>query len=99
MVELGGVLDILKRHEAELRQLGARHAAVFGSVARGEPREGSDIDILVELDPDKPVGVFEYARLKLYILELLGRSVDVVNRKTLKPLLRESILHESVNAF
>jgi predicted nucleotidyltransferase len=45
------------------------------------------------------LGLFEYARLKLYIAELLGGTVDVVNRKTLKPLLRDAILRDAVNAF
>jgi len=72
---------------------------VFGSVARGEARPNSDIDVLVDLDPNRPIGVFEYARLKIYIGELLGGAGDVVNRRTLKPLLRENILRDCVNAF
>jgi hypothetical protein len=76
-----------------------RHAAVFGSVVRGEARADSDIDILVDLDPERPMGIFEYARLKLYIGELLGSAGDVVNRKTLKPLLRDAIARESIDAF
>ncbi|MEK7404779.1 MAG: nucleotidyltransferase domain-containing protein [Acidobacteriota bacterium] len=93
------VLRTLKAHEAEVYRLGVRHAAVFGSVARRQARPDSDIDVLVDLDPERPIGVFEYARLKLYIGELLGGAGDVVNRKTLKPLLRESIVRDSVNAF
>ncbi len=93
------VLETLRAHEAELRRLGVAHAAVFGSVARGEERAGSDIDVLVELDENKPMGIFEYARLKLYINELLDGPSDVVNRRTLKPLLRDSILHDTVHAF
>lgn len=93
------VLRTLRAHENDLRQLGARHAAVFGSVARGEAHADSDIDVLVELDRERPMGIFEYARLKLYIGELLDGASDVVNRKTLKPLLRESILRDAVDAF
>lgn len=74
------------------------HAAVFGSVARGEARAGSDIDVLVELDQDRPMGIFEYARLKRYINEILNGAGDVVNRRTLKPL-RDSILRDAVHAF
>jgi uncharacterized protein len=47
---LNDVLQILRTHESELRQLGVSHAAVFGSVARGEARADSDIDVLVELE-------------------------------------------------
>jgi hypothetical protein len=93
------VLSVLHAHEADLRRRGVCHAAVFGSVARGEASSGSDIDVLVELDPQQPIGLFEYARIKLYIGELLGGSADVVNRKTLKPLLREAILRDTMHAF
>jgi uncharacterized protein len=93
------VLSTLHRHEAELRRRGVLHAAVFGSVAKGESRDDSDVDVLVDLDPERPMGLFEYARVRLYIAELLGGPVDVVNRKTLKPLLKEAILRDAVNVF
>jgi len=99
IVTLSDVLRTLRAHEPELRSLGVSHAAVFGSVARGEASAGSDIDVLVELDEDRPMGIFEYARLKLYINELLDGAADVVNRRTLKPLLRDNILHGAIHAF
>jgi len=98
-LDLEYVLEKLRAHETELRRLGVAHAAVFGSVARGEERAESDIDVLVELDENRPIGIFEYARLKLYINELLDSPSDVVNRRTLKPLLQASILHDVVHAF
>ena len=55
--------------------------------------------MLVDLDPGRPMGIFEYARLKLYIEQILGGGSDIVNRTTLKPLLRDRILGEAVNAF
>jgi len=97
--DLQGALDILRAHEADLRSRGVAHAAVFGSVARGEASAESDIDVLVELDEHRAMGIFEYARLKLYIDGLFYRRTDVVNRRTLKPLLQASILHDSVHAF
>jgi len=96
---LTDVLRTLRAHEDDLRRMGVSHAAVFGSVARGEATTASDIDVLVELDRERPIGIFEYARLKLYIGDLLGGASDVVNRKTLKPLLRGNILREAVDAF
>ena len=96
---LDNVLDTLRTHESELRKLGVSHAAVFGSVARGEASADSDIDVLVELDQERSLGIFEYARLKLYINELLNGAGDVVNRRTLKPLLRDTILRDAVHAF
>ena len=96
---LAQVLSTLHQHEADLRRRGIRHAAVFGSVARGESRADSDIDVLVDLDPLHPMDLFEYARIRLHLAEILGGSADVVNRKTIKPLLKDSILRDSVNAF
>jgi predicted nucleotidyltransferase len=96
---LSDVLQTLRTHQNELRRLGVSHAAVFGSVARGEASADSDIDVLVELDEDRSMGIFEYARLKLYINQLLDGAGDVVNRRTLKPLLRDNILRDSIHAF
>lgn len=96
---LTGVLETLRSHETKLRDLGVSHAAVFGSVARGDAEASSDIDILVELDERRPIGVFEYSRLKLYVNEIFDGAADVVNRRTLRPLLRDSILHDAVHAF
>ena len=96
---LDNVLTTLRAHESELRRMGVAHAAVFGSVSRGQAGEGSDVDVLVELDQERPIGIFEYARLKLYVNELLDGSGDVVNRRTIKPLLRESFLRDAVHAF
>lgn len=96
---LDDTLAKLRAHEGELRRFGVAHAAVFGSVARGEATAASDIDVLVELDERSPMGIFEYVRLKLYINEILDSAADVVNRRTLKPLLRETILRDAVHAF
>ncbi len=93
------IVNALRANESELRKLGVCHAAVFGSVARGEARPESDVDVLVELDPQMPLGLFEYARVKLYIAELLGEYTDVVNRKSLKPPLKDAITRDAVNAF
>jgi len=96
---LYGFLQTLREHEAELRALGVRHASIFGSVARGDARVDSDVDVLVELDRDQPMGLFEYSRIKLHIADLLGNSADVVNRRTLKPLMRDNILRDAVDVF
>lgn len=93
------MLSTLRDHESELRRLGVSHAGVFGSVARGEAHPESDVDVLVDLDENRPMGIFEYARLKLYIDDLLLGVSDVVNRRTLKPLLRGSILRDTIDAF
>ena len=98
-LDLQHVLETLRAHESDLRRLGVSHAAVFGSLARGEAGVASDVDVLVDLDENLPIGVFEYARIRLYINELLNGASDVVNRRTLKPLLRAGILHDAIHAF
>src|SRR5262245_50084742 len=93
------IIATLRTHETDLRQRGVQHVALFGSVARGDATESSDIDILVELDPAAPVGLFAYAALKRYIAELLPGRVDVVNREALKPALRQPLAADTVYAF
>ena len=93
------VLAVLRAHEADLRQRGVQHAALFGSVARGEATAASDIDIMVELDPAAPVGLFAYAGIKRYIAELFPERVDVVNREALKPALRRPAAADTIYAF
>ncbi|HXE64999.1 MAG TPA: nucleotidyltransferase domain-containing protein [Bryobacteraceae bacterium] len=96
---LAWTIERLRAHEGRLRGFGVAHAAVFGSVARGDDRADSDVDVLIELDRDRAMGIFDYARVKLYINEILEGSGDVVNRRMLKPMLRENILRDAVNVF
>jgi predicted nucleotidyltransferase len=96
---LHDTVTLLQAHEADLQQRGVRHVAVFGSVARGDARPNSDTDILIELDPAHPLGLFAYASLTRYITDLVGAPVDVVNRRTVKTLLRETIDREAVDVF
>ena len=75
-------LAILRHHERDLRARGVRRAALFGSVARGENRPDSDLDIMIEIEPLARIGVFEYAAaLKEYIAALFDGPVDVVSAR------------------
>lgn len=65
---------------------------VFGSFSRGEDKRKSDIDILVEFS--KPISMFRFIDLEEYLSKILGRKVDLVSKKALKPQLREQILRE-----
>jgi len=89
-------LEILERHQAELREAGVKSLKLFGSVVRGEARPESDIDILVEFS--RPVGLLAFVGLKNRLAELLGRPVDLVTPEALKPTLRDGILSEAQNA-
>ena len=75
-----------------LRRLGVRRASVFGSLARGEGDEESDVDLLVELEPGR--SLLDLAELKVELEEVLGRRVDVITYDSLHPLLRERVLRE-----
>jgi len=81
------ILPILQRY-------GVKRIGLFGSYVRGEAREDSDIDILVEIEED--ISLLDFVGLKLEIEEALGRKVDLVEYNTIKPLLRERILKEQV---
>ncbi|MBV9653099.1 MAG: nucleotidyltransferase family protein [Acetobacteraceae bacterium] len=93
------VLATLREHAPELRRRGVSHAGLFGSLARGEGWSGSDIDILIELDPEAPVGAFEYVGITQYLGELFSGRVDVANRSSLKALVRPSAERDAVYAF
>jgi predicted nucleotidyltransferase len=92
-------IETLRRSELALRARGVRRAALFGSVARGESRPGSDIDIMVEIDPEAHITVFDYVGLKEYIAGLFDSPVDVVNRDSLKPYLRPTAMADAIYAF
>src|SRR5437763_10798074 len=82
------IIATLRTHQTELHRRGIRHAALFGSIARGEGKRTSDIDILIELDPQAAVGPFEYVGITRYLADLFPIRVDVTNRSSLKPLVR-----------
>jgi uncharacterized protein len=92
-------LATLRRHEAELRRQGVARAAIFGSVARGEAGPDSDLDVLVEIDPQARVGVWEYAGIIRFIADLFPVRVDVAERDALKPFVRPCAEREAVYAF
>jgi uncharacterized protein len=94
-----GILARLKENEAALRARGVVHAALFGSRARGDNRPGSDIDIMIEFDPNAHIGVFDYVGLKDYIAEILDSRVDVVSRDGLKPYVRPAATADAIYAF
>ena len=92
-------VDILRRNETALRSRGIRHAALFGSIARGDDRPESDIDIVVEIDPTARITVFDYVGIKEFIASLFSQKVDVVDREALKPHIRDASARDAVDAF
>ncbi|MFT0751938.1 nucleotidyltransferase family protein [Synechococcus sp. RC10A2] len=89
---------LLRAKRDEILQIcakyGARNVRVFGSVARGEADEQSDIDLLVEFEPNR--SLLDHAGLWVELQELLGVKVDVVSAHGLKPRIRERVLQEAI---
>lgn len=89
--------ELLREKRDEILRICAKHGArnvrVFGSVARGEAGEDSDVDFLVEFEPGR--SLLDQASLVLDLEELLGRKVDVVTERGLYWLLRRRILKEA----
>ncbi len=76
---------------------GVEEIGIFGSFARGDNTEKSDVDIAVELNHTKvPVGLFEFARMQFYLEDLLGKKVDLITKRGIKPLIRERILSQLI---
>ena len=96
-IEAVGALDDLRQQREQIISLAhkhrARHIAVFGSVLRSQLGIESDIDFLVDFEPD--YSLRDHIRLTQGLRQLLGRRVDVVDRRSLRPELRASITKEA----
>lgn len=89
------VITRIRRRRAHLEKLGVKSLSLFGSVARGEERPDSDVDILVEF---KGRATFDrYMDTKFYLEELLGCKVDLVTPKAIKPRMKSYIMQELVH--
>lgn len=89
------VLTRLTVAQPQLETLGVQSLALFGSVARGEARPTSDVDILVEFA--RPVGLFEFVRVKHALEAILGCKVDLVTPDALRESMRAAILEELIH--
>jgi hypothetical protein len=91
-------LQRLRAEERALRSFSVKRLAIFGSVARNEAREGSDIDILMEFQPGAHVGLFQFVRLQRFLSEVLDCQVDLATPDALRKEMREQILREAIDA-
>jgi predicted nucleotidyltransferase len=89
---------VLQEHRDILEEHHIKALYLFGSVVRGEDKPGSDVDILVEFQPEACVGLFGLARLQRRLSELLGRPVDLATPDALHKALKERIIKEAVRA-
>lgn len=94
-----GTKELLKDKREEIlriaRKHGARSVRVFGSVVRGEAKETSDLDLLVEMESGR--SLLDIIAIKQDLEDLLGRDVDVVTEAAVSPYIREEVLKEAVN--
>ena len=93
------VIAALRNHDAELRCAGVRHLSLFGSVARGEAGDASDVDLAVELDRSAHVGLFRLMSLQRRLTEILGRKVDLLPEPVENPRLQQNIERDRRRAF
>jgi len=92
---LDEIKEVLNKHKEELkRRYGVKEIGIFGSFARGEEKDDSDVDILVEFDG--PIGFFKFLELEEFLSNLISRKVDLVSKKALKPHIGKHILEEVV---
>jgi len=82
------ITDVLKKNKIE-------RAGIFGSYSRGEQKENSDIDIVVEIN-DKEMSLIGFIALKMKLEDILGKKVDLVEYSVIKPLIKDRILNEEV---
>src|SRR5246127_339054 len=91
-------IAILKEHEAELRQLGVQHLYLFGSTARGEAGEDSDVDLFFDYEKGK-LGLFGLMEVNEQTSRILGRKADIMTRDCLHKVLRARIEASALQVF
>jgi predicted nucleotidyltransferase len=91
-------LDILAAHREELRDLFIKSLSLFGSVARDEATDASDVDVLVEFEEGHPTGLFEFIGVMNFLEDILGHKVDLVMPEGLRTEFREEVFREAIRA-
>jgi hypothetical protein len=88
----------LKAHEAELKQLGVEHLYLFGSTVRGDARADTDVDLFFD-HPVGSLGLYELMDVKEAATRILGRKADIMTRRSLHRVLRETIEASAQQVF
>jgi predicted nucleotidyltransferase len=95
----GSIVATLQAHEPELRAAGIRALSLFGSVARGDDRPESDVDLVVRLDPEAHLGLFRFIALERRLGALLGRPVQLLPEPVESPRLRANLERDRRRVF
>ena len=93
------VLTILREHEPELKATGIAHLRLFGSVARGDQAQASDIDLLADFEEDARMSLLKLCHLENRLSDLLGAEVDLIPVRGLRGFAQESAAREALLAF
>jgi predicted nucleotidyltransferase len=93
------VIQTLREHESELREAGILHLRLFGSLARDEGSQDSDVDLLAEFDRSKRLSLVTVGRLQSRLSELLGTDVDLSSAEWMMEPVRSTALSEPILAF
>ena len=93
------VIEKLRQHEPELRAAGIAHLRLHGSVARDEASVTSDVDLIADFDPAKPLSLLDMVGLENRLSDLLGIHVDLSSAHTLKAPVAAKAADEAVLAF
>ena len=88
----------LQQHQADLKQLGVEHLYLFGSTARGEARDDSDVDLFFDHEKGK-LGLFELMDVRDRAMGILGRKTDIMTRGSLHPVLKARIEASALQVF
>jgi predicted nucleotidyltransferase len=97
-MERDEAISRLQQHEADLKRLGVEHLYMFGSTARGEANDDSDVDLFFDYQKGK-LGVYELMDVKEYAVSILGRKTDIMTRDSLHKTLRDAIEATAVRVF
>lgn len=98
-VDAHRIKQLLQRHELELKTGGIAKLSIFGSVARGEAGEFSDVDLLTEFDMDRKLTAFDKAGLEVRISEILQTPAELCDRRLMKDEVRVHVEREAVVVF
>lgn len=93
------VISRLKAVEPALRAQGAATLYLFGSHARDQASDRSDVDIFIDRDPDRPFGFVELTNIQMMLEEVLGTEVDLATRTALHPRLRTEIERTAIRVL
>ena len=93
------VLNRLRRHETELREAGIVALYLFGSTARGDARNGSDVDLACDVDEAKQLSLLQLGDVQQSLETILASDVDLVEREWLHPTIRQRVTADMIQVF